>query len=203
MVLLMSNMVFFCMSHVVDVRPSSLSPHAWEVMNVDIIQNGVNFPSAFDSGNGSYPSSRRLTPLVGVYGRSLLFLMGGVGGFSGSSSVALSDTWLYHCDALKWEYVDSDGNGATKIGYIVGKVINGIYSYPGSRVGHAALSRIPEMVYLFGGFGFTTVSGSSGGFLADFWLFNVSSKTWVFAPKERVLSAYVNEEQEEAGKGPR
>jgi len=197
MILLVVALLFMpYLANVVDVRPSSLSPLAWEYLETDAIQRGIEFGGSFS--DPKYPAARRSHLSMGVEGRALLFVGFGFKDWA-SPTGTYADVWLYDTVSNTWEYVDSDSAGTTKSVGVKGRV-NAEMSYPGSRNGVGGLSRVLGIIYIFGGSGFST---TQVGFLSDLWRFEADTKIWTF------LSIGLNSEQwagikpEEESAGPR
>jgi len=139
--LCLSMLLLGTFSSVADIRNTH---SGWQYLEQDAAQRGSGYPSQFNAPK-AYPGGRWDALFAGIYGSDRLFLFGG-----SKSGIYFSATWLYTPPpANTWRYVDSSGTGVTKSMDEHGQV-NETKSYPGGRHLGGVVSKIADVVYIFG-----------------------------------------------------
>lgn len=148
-----------------------------------IPQNFVSTSSLVTNQNGDYSGSVNSIP-GSRYGASIwklgnkFYLFGG-NGYPGSGGEGiLNDLWYF--ESGLWNYV----TGATTTGSIGVYNTKGVYGsassfYPGARSYAASFVSFDQKLYLFGGNGLGSTSGSAA-YLNDLWAFDTVSIEWAW-----------------------
>jgi N-acetylneuraminic acid mutarotase len=134
----------------------------------------------------NYPGSRAgSVSWVGLQGN--LWVFGGIGYATGSLIGYLNDLWMFNITTKVWVWV-SGNNTRDAYGKYGTKGVPNAANYPGGRQDAMSWADPQKNLWLFGGKG---VAGSGGGgYLNDLWMFNVTTKIWVWVSGNNTINAY-------------
>jgi len=113
-----------------------------------------------------------------------LWLMGGDGFATSSTSGCLNDLWKYEIATNSWTWIS--GNNTTGAYGIYGtQCVTNPYNMPGARYS-SILSLYNNEIWLMGGFG-RAMSGANGA-LNDVWKYNLSTGLWTWVKGQQLTN---------------
>lgn len=137
----------------------------------------TNIPGARDTGMAWADSSGNL------------WLFGGYGLDSAGMAGDLNDLWKYNISSGEWTWMggsNTDGQNQNGIYGTLGTAA--LTNVPGARDGGITWTDSSGNLWLFGGFGFDSVSTDGENYLNDLWKYNISSGEWTWVNGANIVN---------------
>jgi hypothetical protein len=142
--------------------------------------NGV-YPAAVGTGSATSAPGARQAAVLWTDPSNNVWLFGGFGldsaGTGGPAGAILNDLWEF--TGGQWVWV-SGGNLANQTGVYGTQTAAAASNAPGSRWGAVGWSDSNSNLWLFGGWGYGTVTTDPTGFLNDIWEYQHSTGQWIW-----------------------
>ncbi len=108
-----------------------------------------------------------------------LWLFGGDGYGSNGNASYLNDVWKFNISSSQWTWMGGS-NTTFQAGSYGTQGTPSNTNIPGARNGCSVSKDASGMIWLFGGYGLSSVLANSMGYLNDLWKFNPSTNQWTW-----------------------
>jgi N-acetylneuraminic acid mutarotase len=160
--------------------------HESVIWKYDPSFNQWTYYGYFDETNG--PLSRKAaTTWTDHTGK--LWLFGGdsrtIDGYSTSGGY-FNDLWRYDPLINQWKYMGGKTTPIAQLGEYGVQGIPSVYNWPGSRSNAVGLTDTYGVFWLFGGYGYGSLS--TPGSLNDLWKYDTNSRQWIWVKGDKIVN---------------
>jgi len=155
---------------------------AWTLVTSGTVNGGGTYGTMGTAASTNYPGAR-ISAQAWVDTSGTVWLFGGSGYDSASSTGSLNDMWSYNIASNTWTWVaGSNIIGAAEVTGTQGTAAAN--NTPSARLGTSGWVDASGTLWLFGGSGTdstgTSTTSDGGGALSELWAFNTTTKLWAF-----------------------